>query len=173
MRYLGLGTALGMALAAVSTAAIAQDSNWGVFDGEAKGDFKPVQAVVEGSDGMQLILKCDRGGNATTYAVVVASDVLTPASTARYENRPVRMRFDDGLTINDNWRFFDKFASAVDDPSQKVMTRFIKRLSTASKLEIAFERFRQSPVTGTFNVTGARTAIEQVYASCKDKAPQP
>ena len=163
----------GLAMTALATATSAQESAWKVFDGEGKGDFKPVQAFVEGTDGMQLILKCDRAGSGTTYAIVVTKDVLTPASTARYENRPVRIRYDDGMTINDNWRFFDKFASAVDDPSQKVMSRFIKKLTTASKVELLFERFRQSPITGTFNVGGAKQAIDAVYASCKDKAPTP
>ena len=164
MRYL----AIGMALAAVSGAALGQDSAWGFYE---PGDGT-MQAGVQGSNGTQLILKCDAPGKRKVYAVVVAPTQLAPAKGAsQFENRPVTLVFDSGAPVKDTWRFNDKFAMAMNDVNLRTMSRFAEKLGAASKMEVTLEPFRQSPVHTSFEVTGAADAMARVYESCKDENP--
>jgi len=163
--------ALGIALAAVSTGAQGQTSAWNVYEPETKGDFKPVQAFVQAADGSQLILKCDKPGPSATYAVIVSKTQLSATGNRSFESRPVTLRFDDGGSISDAWRFSGVFASAVDNRTQQTMTHFVTKLAAASKFEVRLEPIQANAVEVTFPVAGAKEAIAQVYASCKDKNP--
>jgi hypothetical protein len=164
MRYLMIGAAL----AAVSGAGLAQESGWGYYEPEGG----TMQAGVQGSNGTQLILKCDEPGKRKVYAVVVAPTQLAPAKGAsQFENRPVTLAFDGGAPVKDTWRFNDKFAAAMDDVNLRTMSRFAEKLGGASKLTVSLEPFRQSPVHTSFDVAGAADAIARVYESCQDENP--
>lgn len=169
MRYI----AFGVALLAVGAATQAQAPGWNMYEAPGKGDFKPIQVFVQGTNGTQLIIKCDKPGQFETYAIVATQSALSASIQGRFEIRPVRIRFDGGAAIDDTWRFSGSFASAFDDRSQRTMTRFVQKLVTASKVEIQLEPFRQAPVQASFDVANGKDAINQVYTSCKDKTPVP
>ena len=164
MRHLWIG----VALATVSGMAAAQDSAWGYFEGE--GGL--TQAGVAGTNRAQLILKCDKAGTRKVYAVIVAPTQLAPPKGAsQFETRPVSLIFDGGAPVGDTWRFNDKFAMAMDEVNLRTMSRFGEKLAGASQLQVTMEPFRQPPVLATFNVTGAKEAMQRVYESCKDDMP--
>jgi len=159
--------ALAIALATVASASQAQAPGWNMYEAEGQ----TAQAFVAGTNGAQLIIKCDRTGQFSTYAVIATGTKLAMASQGRYETRPVKLRYDDGTAIEDTWRFNDEFATAFDDRSQRTMTRFIQKLLTASKLDVQLEPFRQAAFMASFQVANSKEAISKVYASCKDKMP--
>lgn len=169
MRY----SAFTVALAAIAVASQAQAPGWNMYEAPGKGDFKPIQVFVQGSNNTQLIIKCDKPGQFETYAIIATQTALATSVQRSFEIRPVKIRFDGGSAIDDTWRFNGSFASAFDDRSQRTMTRFIQKLVTASKVEIQLEPFRQAPVMTSFDVANGKDAINQVYASCKDKTPVP
>src|SRR5687768_18477738 len=105
MRYLMIG----VALAAVSVAAAGQTQSWAYFEQEGQ----PIQAGVVNADGAQLILKCDKPGKKSVYAVVVTPDTLVPPSSRPYI-LPTEVRFDEKAPMEDRWRFYDKSAVAID-----------------------------------------------------------
>ena len=162
---------IGVALVAVSTGALAQDvaeTDWAYFEPEGA----PLQAGVVAQDGSQLILKCDKPGKRSVYAVVATNSSLAPPmSDDRYESHPVTLRMDENPPWDDNWRFNGRFAMAVDKGNVRSLTRLLEKLHDADKLELRLQPIMRSPVTIEYEVTGARDAIERVYASCKDTIP--
>lgn len=161
MRYLMFG----VALAALSTAATAQSSAWGFFNGG-------MGAGVQGADGAQLLIKCDKPGKKSVFAVVVSpANVAAPLPGDRYESQPVTFRVDGKATQNDNWRFNDKFAMAVNKGNTTSLTRFLQAIDGGSKVHIDLKPLRLAPVSMDFNITGAKEAIAKVYESCKDDNP--
>lgn len=164
MRYL----IFGVALAAASTAAMAQSSAWGFFNG-ANG---AMGAGVQAADGSQLLIKCDKPGKHSVFAVVVASlNLAPPLPTGRYESDPVSLRMDQTAPWDDNWRFNDKFAMAVDQGNTRSLTRLLEKLQSASTFDIHMKPVGKGEVHTTFNVAGAKDAIDKVYAGCKDDNP--
>ena len=164
MRYLTIG----MALAAISAPAAAQDSVWQFYEPEGS----TLQAAVLAADGSQLILKCDKPGKRKVYAVVAVPTQLAPAKgAAGYESRPVTLTFDNNAPVKDQWRFNDKFAVAMNEVNLRTMTKFAEKLAGASKLNVIMEPFELSPYLTTFDVTGATDALAKVYESCKDESP--
>ena len=65
---------IGAALAACSASVLAQDGSWAYFEPEGA----PLQAGVVAEDGAQLILKCDKPGKRSVYAVVVTNTSMVP-----------------------------------------------------------------------------------------------
>jgi len=159
---------LAAALAALSTGAAAQDGNWGYFE---PGDGT-IQAGVAGANGSQLILKCDKPGKRKVYAVIVSPTAVAAAKGASgFESRDVRLAFDGTAPLDDQWRFNDKFAMAMDDTNLRAMTRFSEKMADAKKLEVILKPLQKAPVQLDFDVTGARGALTRVYESCKDQLP--
>jgi hypothetical protein len=159
---------LGVALAALSAAAGAQNSAWGFFGspGQASG------AGVQAADGSQLLIKCDKPGKRRVFAVVVATTNLArPLPNDQFESFPVTLRMDDKAAWDDNWRFNDKFAMAVDQGNTRSLTRLLEQLADAKTVEVRLQPIEHSQYTTTFNVAGAREAIAKVYADCKDTSP--
>lgn len=164
MRYLMLG----LALAAVSAAATAQDSVWGFFN----GDDGAMGAGVQASDGSQLLIKCDMPGKHSVYAVVVSSlNLAPPLPPTQFASGPVTVRMDANAPWDDNWRFNDKFAMAVNQGNTRSLTRLLEQLADAKTLEVRLEPVDHAVYNTTFNVAGAREAIAKVYADCKDTNP--
>lgn len=156
------------AVAALPAGAIAQDGNWGYYE---PGDGT-MQAGVAGANGAQLILKCDKPGKRKVYAVVVSPTAVAAAKGASgYESRDVRLTFDSRPPVDDQWRFNDTFAMAMDDTNLRAMSRFGQNLADAQKLEVILKPYQKAQVQLSFDVTGARAAMERVYEACKDELP--
>jgi hypothetical protein len=159
---------IGAVVAGLAAGAAAQDapSNWRYFEPEGA----PIQAGVVNAKGEQLILKCDKPGKKSVYAVVVTPQRLVPPSRAPFV-LPTEVRFDENAPQDDNWRFYDMSAVAIDIRGQLALTRFMGGLPTASKVRLRMyvERGRTEEVS--FDVAGAPEAIKRVYESCKDEVP--
>ena len=159
---------LGVALAALSAAAGAQNSAWGFFGspGQASG------AGVQAADGSQLLIKCDKPGKRRVFAVVVATTNLArPLPNDQFESFPVTLRMDDKAAWDDNWRFNDKFAMAVDKGNDRSLTRLLAKLDGATALQVQLRPFKAAPVLINFKVAGAHDAIAKVYEACQDDSP--
>ena len=164
MRYLMLGAAL----AVLSAAATAQDSAWGFFNG-ANGSMG---AGVQAADGSQLLIKCDKPGKHSVFAVVVSPlNLAPPLPPTKFESDPVTIRIDEAAPWDDNWRFNDKFAIAVDQGNTRTLSRLLQKLQTAKTFDIHMKPVGKGEVHTTFSVTGAKDAIDKVYAGCKDQNP--
>lgn len=165
----------GAAFAALSAAVAAQapagppaDTKWGFFTPEGG----TLQAGVVAADGSQLILKCDKPGRRRVYAVVLATNSLAaPLPDNQFESFSVTVRIDQKPPFEDNWRFNDRFAMAMDQGNVRALTRLLGQLHDASTIELRFKPLNGSLTVVNFEVTGARDAIERVYASCDDTVP--
>jgi hypothetical protein len=159
---------IGIGVAAVAAGASAQDagSKWAYFEPEGS----PMQAGVVNAQGAQLILKCDKPGKKSVYAVVVTPDRLVPPSRDPYV-LPTEVRFDENAPQEDRWRFYDNSAVAIDMRGQLALTRFMDGLPSASTLRLRMYVERGRTVEVSFDVTGAQDAINRVYESCKDDVP--
>lgn len=164
MRY-GL---IGLGAAAIATASAAQDAvpTWQYFEPEGA----PMQAGVVAPDGSQLILKCDKPGKRTVYAVMVSHERLVPPSQSPFV-LPTEIRFDENAPFEDQWRFYDNSAVAINQGRSTALTRFLRGLTTASTLRLRMNVERGHTVERSFTVTGAKDAIDRVYASCQDEVP--
>lgn len=163
---------VGAALAACAGGAYAQDealdTKWGFY----QPDGEPMQAGVVAADGSQLILKCDKRGKREVYAVVVATGNLARTlPDSRFETYPVTLRMDSNPPWEDNWRFNDRFAMAVDKGNTRSLTRLLEKLHSADALEVRLRPLQRSPTVIRFETTGARDAIQRVYESCGDEVP--
>lgn len=159
---------LGVALLALSATATAQESAWGYFGSAGSGSGAGVQA----SDGSQLLIKCDKPGKHSVFAVVVAkANLAAPLPGNRYESQPVTVRMDESAPYNENWRFNDRFAMAVDQGNVRSLTTLLGKLATAKTMEIQLKPLDHAVYTTTFNVTGAKAAIDKVYKDCGDTNP--
>ncbi|MGZ3172125.1 MAG: hypothetical protein ACXWJC_03445 [Croceibacterium sp.] len=160
---------LGIALAALSAAgATAQDSAWGFFGspGAASG------AGVQSADGAQLLIKCDKPGKHSVFAVVVSTlNLAPPVASNHFESDPVTLRMDQSAPWDDSWRFNDKFAMAVDQGNTRSLTRFLQKLQSAKTLDIHLKPVGKGEVLASFNVAGAKAAIDKVYTDCGDTNP--
>ena len=156
------------ALAACSADAWAQQGGWAYFEPEGA----PIQAGVVAEDGSQLILKCDKPGKRSVYAVVATrTSLVPPMSDDKYESHPVTLRMDENAPWEDNWRFNDRFAMAVDKGNERATTRLLEKLRTADQVEMRFKPNNGSLTVVRFATRGAEDAIARVYASCKDTVP--
>jgi phosphoribosylformylglycinamidine (FGAM) synthase-like amidotransferase family enzyme len=163
---------MGAMLAAGSAAAMAQDApaetRWGFYEPEGG----TMQAGVVAADGAQMILKCDKPGKRSVYAVIATNTNLARAlPDDRFESFPVTVRLDEESPWEDNWRFNDKFAMAVDKGNTRSLTRLLEKLHKADKIELRFKPNNGKQTIVEFETTGAQDAIERVYASCKDEIP--
>ncbi len=164
MRY----WALGVALAALSVGAAAQNSAWGFFGGPGMASGAGVQAA----DGSQLLIKCDKPGKRSVFAVVVATtNLAAPLPATKYESQPVTVRMDTGSPWDENWRFNDKFAMAVDQGNVRSLTHLLVKLADAKTMNIQLKPLNHSIYTTSFNVTGAKASIDKVYSDCADTNP--
>ncbi|KRA83709.1 hypothetical protein [Altererythrobacter sp. Root672] len=164
MRYLVAGAAI---VALTSVAAQAQNSAWGFFEG-ADGSFG---AGVQGADGSQLMLKCDKPGKGTVYAAIISKEKLVPPSNTRFQMRPIELRFDTGATVEERYRFYEQMATAVNQTTEKTLQRLLTGLSSAQQLNVRMNPERARWVEASFTVTGAKDAITQVFQKCQDEIP--
>jgi phosphoribosylformylglycinamidine (FGAM) synthase-like amidotransferase family enzyme len=159
----------GIVLAALSASAGAQDSAWGYFDagaGPASG------AGVQAKDGSQLLIKCEKPGKHEVYVVIAAtSNLAAPLPENRFESRAVTLRMDSNAPWDDNWRFNDKFAMAVDKGNDRSLTRLLAKLDGAKALQVQLRPFKAAPVLIDFNVSGSHDTIARVYQACQDDNP--
>jgi len=159
---------LGVAVAALSVGAGAQNSAWGFFGGPGMASGAGVQAA----DGSQLLIKCDKPGKRQVFAVVVATtNQARPLPSNQYESFPVTLRMDDKPAWDDNWRFNDKFAMAVDQGNTRSLTRLLEQLADARSVAVRLKPIEHSIYNTSFDVAGAREAIAKVYSDCGDKNP--
>jgi hypothetical protein len=157
-----------VALAAVPAAAQNQASPWQYYE-PAGGTL---QAGVVNAQGAQLIIKCDKPGKGQVFAVIAATTNLArPLPNNQYESFPVTLRMDDGASWDDNWRFNDKFAMAVDKGNTRSLTRLLEQLADAKTVEVRLKPIEHAVYNTSFSVAGARDAIAKVYADCKDTNP--
>jgi hypothetical protein len=158
----------GAALAVVSATATAQDSAWGFFGSPGMASGAGVQA----SDGSQLLIKCDKPGKHSVFGVVVATtNLAAPLPATKYESQPVSVRMDTGAPWDENWRFNDKFAMAVDQGNVRSLTHLLEKLADAKTMTIQLKPLQHSIYTTSFNVAGAKAAIDKVYSDCGDTNP--
>jgi hypothetical protein len=75
---------------------------------------------------------------------------------------------DDKSPWDDNWRFNDKFAMAVDKGNTRSLTRLLEQLADAKTVEVRLKPIEHAVYNTSFKVAGAREAIAKVYADCKD-----
>lgn len=165
MRYWIIATGI----AAMAVAASAQDAatNWRYFEPEDG----PMQAGVVNAEGAQLILKCDKPGKKSVYAVMVSPDRLVPPQRDPYV-LPTEVRFDENPPLEDRWRFYDNSAVAIDMRGQTALTRFMAGLPNAGKLRLRMYVERGRTLEQNFDVAGAQEAITRVYESCEDEVPR-
>ena len=163
MRYL----LLGVACAGLASAAFAQESDWAFF----QGDGGLMQAGVQSADGWQFILKCDKPGKGSVYAVVVTTKPLVVTGSKSYATRPAVVSVDNGPPDRQVWRFVDQFAMAVDYQHDRYLTRVLQMLDGKSRLDIQLEPDRMTTVKSTFGVKGTREAAAKVFQSCQDTSP--
>ena len=143
----------------VSGAAIAQTPAWQFYD-PGNGTL---QAFVIAADGTQLILKCDQPGKRKVFAVVVNNSSLAPPlSDDKFESGPVMFRVDEGAPQNDNWRFNDKFAMAVNQGNVRSLTRLLEQIDGGNTVEVRLKPVGRTETALKFDVAGAREAIEKV-----------
>jgi hypothetical protein len=164
MRYYVVGAAM----AAVAAGVLAQGtpSPWRYFEPAGQ----PMQAGVVNADGAQLILKCDKPGKKSVYAVMVNPQPLVPPRESPFL-LPTEVRFDENAPQEDRWRFYQNSAVAIDMRGQLALTRFMVGLPTASKLRLRMYVERGRTVEVSFDVGGAQEAIRRVYESCQDDVP--
>lgn len=161
------------ALALIGAAAAAQNaapqsapqSVWAYFEGE--GGL--MQAGVQNAQGAQLIFKCDEAGDNTVYAVVFSPTRLRPPGP-RPQVRPLTLRFDDGARDTFTWRHYDQTVVALNTRRDSTLPPFVAELVNATRLEVGLQPVDGSPFQLNFTVTGAREAIDRVFASCGDSA---
>lgn len=160
--------AIGLCLAAVGAAAMAQGpaTAWGAFE---QGDIHGVGVQGEGS---QLLLKCDKPGRNSVYALMLTDENLLPPGPG-FQMRSAELRFDDKTPLEDRWRFYEKYVVAINKDGERSLTRLLTGLNDAQAVEVRLypERGKSKVVTLKFNVAGAKDAITQVYESCKDTNP--
>jgi hypothetical protein len=167
MRYV----VMGIALAATCGAALAQNdapSSWGFFEAP-DGSYG---AGVQASNGAQMILKCDKPGKRSVYAVVVTPHALVPpTASAPFQMRPVELRFDARSPVDERWRFYERSAVAIDQTQTKALTRFLTGLASAQAVRVRMNPERGRYVEENFEVAGASDAIAKVYELCGDDSP--
>lgn len=160
---------LGVVLTALSSGAMAQASAWGYFDA---GAGPTSGAGVQAADGSQLMIKCEKPGKHEVYVVIAArSNLAAPLPENRFESRTVTLRMDSNAPWDDNWRFNDKFAMAVDKGNDRSLTRLLAKLDGAKALQVQLRPFKAAPVLIDFNVAGSHDAIAKVYQACQDDNP--
>jgi hypothetical protein len=166
MRY----AMIAVALAGVAAAASGQTPEWQFYKDANNGGL--IQAFVQSADGSQLILKCDKPGKGKVYAIIVSQQNLAPPFSQDIVRR-IDLRFDDGATKEDRWRYRDKTAKALDKPGERTLSRFLEQLTGAKQFwALMYPSDTQAtPVTVIFDVHDAGNAITQVYQSCKDTVP--
>jgi hypothetical protein len=159
---------IGAALLALSASATAQESAWGYFGSAGSGSGAGVQA----SDGSQLLIKCDKPGKHSVFGVVVATtNLAAPLPATKFESQPVSVRVDSSAPYQEFWRFNDKFALAVDQGNVRTLTTLLGKLANAKTVEFQLKPLNHSVYTTTFNVAGAKAAIDKVYKDCGDTNP--
>lgn len=169
MRYL----VMGIILAASSVAAQGQEeaapqSAWGFFEAPDGSNGAGVQAP----NGAQLILKCDKPGKRSVYAVVVTPQALVPpTASAPFQMRPIELRFDTKAPVDERWRFYERSAVAIDQTQTKTLTRFLSGLAGAQAVRVRMNPERARWVEESFEVAGAGDAITKIYELCKDDSP--
>ena len=94
-----------------------------------------------------------------------------PLPDNRWQTRPVTVRIDQDPPFDAAGRNNDTFAMAVDRGNERSMTRFVQTVSNASEVQFTLQPLEQSPSVISFQVAGARDAIERVYKACKDDLP--
>jgi hypothetical protein len=165
MRYSVL-TAAAAAFAAAAHAQAPADA-WQFYE----GDDGLVQAFSMAQDGSQLIMKCDKKGSRSVYAVIVTQERLTPPRNG-FLARSVTLRYDEGSLTEDTWRYYEKSVMAVNSARERSLTKFLAGLTGASQLEVRFEPVdRRTPISTKFQVGGAQAAITRVFTSCGDEVP--
>jgi hypothetical protein len=158
---------LGVACAGLSAGALAQETDWQIYD----PGTEPVQAAVQSADGWQFIIKCDKPGKGSVYAVVVTTRPLVVTGSKHYTTRPAVVSVDNGPPDRQVWRFIDQFAMAVDYQHDRNLTRTLQELDGKSRLDIQLEPDRMTTVRSTFAVRGTREAAAKVFKSCQDADP--
>jgi hypothetical protein len=162
----------GLALAATAaTIANAEEAtpDWQYYqDKENTNDL--LQAFVQSKDGYQLILKCDKAGKGSVYAIVVAPKELVPPNNVD-QIRSVYLRVDGGPTKEDRWRYRLNTARAVNLSRDYSLVRFMQDAADGSEFEIRLDPYKSPSMTTTFGIAGLRAAMGHVVESCKDKDP--
>lgn len=137
-----------------------------------------LMAFVQSSDGSQFMLKCDKAGKGSVYAIMVATKpVAKPA--VKFTMRPVTLRYDAGEIKDDRWRYFGNTVTATDKPGERQLSRLLIELEHSKQFEIRLDPEGVSATGNTttsmgytsFDVHDAGVAIEKVYESCKDTRP--
>ena len=158
---------LGVACAGLSAAALAQESDWQIYD---PGN-EPAQAAVQSADGWQFIIKCDKPGKGSVYAVVVTTKPLVVTGSKNYQTRPAIISADGGAPDSQVWRYVDQFAMAVDYQHDRNLSRTLEELNGKSRMDIELQPDLMTHVRSSFNIKGTREAAAKVFQSCKDVDP--
>lgn len=150
-------------LACASVAQAQGTSVWGYFE----TDDAPLQAGVVSPDGGQLILKCDEPGDGSVFAVIVAPQRLRPA-TDRPQVRSLWLQFDGGNREELRWRYYEQSVMALNTSRDRNLEPFLRQMVEADTLDVRFDPADGQPFSISFTVSGARDAIDRVFASCED-----
>jgi hypothetical protein len=164
MRYFIVGAAL--AAAGTMAAAQAPASKWAYFEPAGQ----PITAGVVNAEGAQFLLKCDKPGKKSVYAVMVNPAALVPTARDPFL-LPTEVRFDEASPQEDRWRFVGNSAMAMNASGNQALTRLMDGLPTASRLRLRMYVERGRTVEVSFDVAGAQEAMTRVYQSCGDDLP--
>ncbi|HYP87535.1 MAG TPA: hypothetical protein VEQ59_05270 [Polyangiaceae bacterium] len=158
---------IAVALAAAPAAAQNQASAWQYFTPPGG----TLQAGVVNPQGAQLIIKCDKPGKGQVFAVVVTPEKQVPPSNQPFITRALELRFDEGASVEDRWRYYENSVVAIDQKPTIALSRFLNELADSAKFKIRTNPERARYVEADFDVGGARDAIARVYESCQDTSP--
>ena len=125
-----------------------------------------------------MIVKCDKPGKNSVYAVLVSKEPLAKPS-AIFTMRAISLRYDGGPTNDERWRYLANTATATDKQGERALAHFIVKAGDAKQLDVRFDpeghsntgsSLTSTPTT-TFDIHGASDAFDKVFASCKDTRP--
>ena len=157
-------------MAVVGGAAAAQDqvSAWQFIRNDPQG---PLAAAVAAKNGNQFIFKCDKPGKRSVYAVFYSEETLGRPGPVP-SSRSVTYRFDNGPPVRSDWRYYEHTAVALNLSRIPALSKLLGKMGDGKSMELRVEPLNGPPITSTFDITGAKDAIAQVFESCKDKMPR-
>lgn len=133
---------------------------------DAMTDFRRPRVISDGEGSSFIALACNRPGRGEVFVHVESGDYLGGRGTS-YAVRRITYRFDDRAPIEGTWRYDSTFARS---PGRQVAP-FLMGMSNSTRVAFRLVRYDGRTVDVTFDVRGAREAIDRIYAACGDRNP--
>lgn len=122
-------------------------------------------ATTAGGESIRLVVKCDTNGNETIYFSFISSDYL---GEGRYAGRDFTYRIDGSPPRTMRANHDARTASVLLATPISAGGRFLKELSSASRLTVELTSYDYKSYVAVIDVTGAKEAFNYVAKTCKD-----